>query len=126
MTQPPPPTQPTPPTAQSGGLAPNLAAALAYLWITAILFLLIEPYSKNRFVRFHSFQALIFGVASVVISIGLSFVSALIPILGCFVPLVLGLAIFVLWVICVVKAYQNEWFKIPMIGDFAEQQAGPA
>lgn len=128
MTQPPqspPPSgSPTPggSPAASGGLAPNVAAALSYLWITAILFLLLEPYSRDRFVRFHSFQSLIFGIVSFVVSIVLS----LIPIIGWIALIFWPLVVLVVWVICIVKAYQNEWFKLPWIGDFSERQAGPA
>jgi len=50
---------------QSAALPSNLAGALAYLWIMAIIFLLLEPYNKDKFVRFHSFQALFLGLASI-------------------------------------------------------------
>ncbi len=110
----------TPP--QVGGLSQNVAAALAYLWIVAILWLVIEPFNKNRFVRFHSFQALAFGVVSIVVSIVLGFI----PILGWVIGIFWSLAVFALWLVCLVKAYGNQWFKLPVIGDFAEQQAGPA
>ena len=49
-----------------------------------------------------------------------------IPILGWIALIFLPFLMFVLWVICFVKAFQNQWFKLPIIGDFAEQQAGPA
>ena len=40
-------------------MAENVAGMLAYFTIIpAIIFLLIEPYNRNRFVRFHSFQCL--------------------------------------------------------------------
>lgn len=113
---------PQAPTSSPGGLAPNVAAALAYLWVVAIVWLVLEPYNKDRFIRFHSFQALMFGVATVVLSMVLGFI----PIIGWIALLFLPLAVFILWVICVVKAYQNKWFKLPWIGDFAERQAGPA
>ena len=42
--------------AGSSGLPPNLAGALAYALglVTGILFLVIEPYKNDRFVRFHA------------------------------------------------------------------------
>ena len=120
---PPPETPPTdtppPPPFSSGGLEPNVAAALSYLWITAIVFLVVEPFNKDPFVRFHSFQSLFFGIASLVVSI----VLAMIPILGWIALIFLPFVILVIWIILVVKAYQKEWFKLPIIGDFAEKQA---
>jgi uncharacterized membrane protein len=43
----------------------NTAGALAYVAgiITAILFLVIDPYKSDRFVRFHAFQSLFFNIA---------------------------------------------------------------
>ena len=108
------------PAGASNGMAnAKLAAALAYLWITAIVFLLIEPYNKDKFVRFHSFQSLFLGLASIVLHIGL----AMIPILGWIVLPFVSLAIFVLAVIGAVKAWNGQQWKIPVIGDMAEKQA---
>ena len=46
-------------TAASSGLSDNAAGALAYLTvIPAIIFLIVEPYNKNSFVRFHSWQCI--------------------------------------------------------------------
>ena len=122
---PPPPPPPTP-TAQSttqvGGLDVNVAAALSYFLIIAIVWLVLEPYNKNRFIRFHAIQAI--GLA--VVSMGLSIVLGMIPVLGWIMLIFLPLVVFVAAVICAVKAFHNEWFKLPVIGDFAEKQAGPA
>ena len=89
--------------------------------IIAIVWLVLEPYNKNKFVRFHSIQA----IALSVVSMGLSIVLGFIPILGWIVLLFLPLVMFVVWVICFVKAFQGQMFKLPIIGDFAEQQANP-
>jgi len=109
------------------GLSDNVAGALAYLTIIpAIVFLVIEPFNKRRFVRFHAYQCLFFGVAWTVLWIGLSLV-AHIPLLGWVTVLVwplVSLVGFVVWVILVLKAYQGKMFKLPVIGDMAEQQAG--
>ncbi|MFZ0687048.1 MAG: DUF4870 domain-containing protein [Terriglobales bacterium] len=109
------------------GLADNVAGALAYVTIIpAIVFLVLEPFNRKRFVRFHAFQCLFFTVAWIVIEIGLSFI-AHIPLLGWATVLLwplVGLAGFVIWLILVLKAYQGQMFKLPVIGDMAEQQAG--
>ena len=51
--------------AASTGLQNNAVAALAYLGglITGILFLVIDPYKTDRFVRFHSLQSIFFNIA---------------------------------------------------------------
>jgi uncharacterized membrane protein len=116
----PPPVPPSPQPSSSGGLEPNVAAALSYLVITAILWLVLEPYNKDRFVRFHSFQAIGLAVASFVISIVLS----VIPILGWIILIFFPLVWLVVWILCMVKAFQGETFKLPVLGDFAEKQAG--
>jgi uncharacterized membrane protein len=103
----------------AGGLTDNIAAMLAYLFIPAIIFLVIEPYNKNRFVRFHCFQSLFYTLACVVVSIALGFI----PLLGLIVGFLLGLLEFVIWVVLLLKAYQGQKFKLPVIGDMAEQQA---
>lgn len=107
-------------TPVAAGITDNLAGALAYLTIIpAIVFLVIEPFNKKRFVRFHAFQSIFFSVAWIVIAIGLSFIG-FIPFLWTLVRL----AFFVVWLILMIKAYQGQMFKLPVIGDIAAQQAG--
>lgn len=105
---------------QVGGLQENVAGMLAYVTIIpAIIFLVVEPYNKNRFVRFHSFQCLFFAAAMIVISVALN----VIPILGAIASIFLSLGALVLWVVLLVKAYGGEMWKVPFIGDIAEKQA---
>ena len=114
-------------TTASAGLEDNVAGALAYVTIIpAIVFLVLEPFNRRRFVRFHAFQCLFFAVAWTVLWIGLSFV-AHIPFLGWATVLIwplISLVGFVIWLILVLKAYQGQMFKLPVIGDMAEKQAG--
>ncbi len=117
--EPPPPQAASSGTAQVGSLDENVAGALAYLVIVAIVWLVLEPYNKNRFVRFHSIQA----IALAVVSTGISMVLGTIPILGWIVLMFFPLVMFVVWIICFVKAFQHQMFKLPILGDFAEQQA---
>jgi uncharacterized membrane protein len=113
-----------------GGLPETLAGALAYFLLPAIIFLLVEPYRKNRFVRFHCFQCfglclvgLVAGASLRIAGFVLFFVPAFGPLLLLLVSMVFGLAFFAVWVVLVVKAFQGEMFKLPVVGDFAEQQA---
>ncbi len=99
---------------------------LAYVTIIpAIVFLVLEPYNKNRFIRFHSFQSIFFSVAWTVLWIGLNIV-AHIPILGWLTILIwplVGLAGLIIWIILLLKANQGQKFKLPVIGDMADKQA---
>lgn len=117
----------TSPQSSTGGLADNVAGALAYMTIIpAIIFLVLEPFNRSRFVRFHSYQSIFFALAWFVISIGLNII-AHIPLFGWLTillwPLV-GLAGLIIWLVLVLKAFQNQMFKLPVIGDMAEKQAG--
>src|ERR1017187_8196289 len=106
-------------------MAENVAGMLAYFTIIpAILFLLIEPFNRNRFVRFHAFQCLFTCGALIVLHIVLSIFSHILPFLMFGLWSLLGLAELVLWILLVVKAYQHEMFKLPIVGDMAEKQAG--
>lgn len=111
---------------QVGGLTENVAGALAYVTLLPpILFLLLEPYKKNRFVRFHSFQCLFLCAAFIVLGFALAIIG-MIPVIGLVtLPLhfVIWLGAFVLWIILLLKAFQGQKFKLPVIGDLAEQQA---
>jgi len=106
------------------GLTDNVAGALAYVTIIpAIVFLVVEPFNRKRFIRFHAFQCLFFAAAWTVLWIGLS-IFAHIPFLGWLVWPLVNLGGFVVWLILVLKAYQGQMFKLPVIGDMAEKQAG--
>lgn len=113
-------------TTAGSGLTDNMAGALAYVTIIpAIIFLVAEPFNKNRFIRFHAFQCLFFAVAWTALWIVLRIIVQ-IPVLGWATillwPLV-SLAGFIIWIILVMKAYQGQKFKLPIIGDMAEKQA---
>lgn len=116
---PPQPNAPQP-TAQSG-LSDNAAGALAYVTIIpAIIFLIVEPYNRNSYIKFHSWQSIFFGIAAVAVHIFLS----LIPVIGWILVPFVSLGFLVIWVILVLKALKGERFQLPIIGKFAAQQAG--
>lgn len=116
------------PIAASGapGMADNVAGMLAYVTIIpAIVFLVVEPYNKNRFIRFHAFQCLFVCLAWIVLWFGLGII-AHIPFLGWLTVLIwplIGIAGFIVWIILLLKANQGLKYKLPMIGDMAEKQA---
>ncbi len=113
----------------SGRPKDNLLAALAYItFIPAVVFVLVEPFKRNRFVRFHSFQSIFLAVATIVAVVVMRIlysVLALIPLLGFLlawlISAVVALGLVVLWVVLLVKALQGEIFRLPWIGDLAEK-----
>jgi uncharacterized membrane protein len=124
---------PPPPTAgaTSGGLTSNVAGALSYLlgFVTGIIFLVLEPHKRDRFVRFHAFQSIFFSVILFVFNIiwsniflgalSLGFLWTIVSLIGTLVYL----AVFILWIFLMYKAYNNEKFMIPFIGELAAKQA---
>jgi uncharacterized membrane protein len=109
------------------GLSDNAAAGIAYLTlIPAIVFLIIEPFKKSSYVRFHAWQSIFFFVAWAVIDILVGLVQNLVP-SAVFLTLtamqLVGLAIFVVWIIVFVSAFSGKRIKLPIIGNLAEAQA---
>ena len=123
------PTQPS--GSKGSGLAPNVASLLCYICmpITSIIFLLLEK--ENKDVQFHAWQGTVFGVGYIIFIVALQILAAILGaianilgvIIGLLIP-VAGIIAFVLWIICLVKAYQGERWKIPYVGDFAANKAG--
>lgn len=97
----------------STGLQENVASLLCYVlgWISGIVFLILEP--KNTTIKFHAIQSIIvFGALSIINAI-----LFWVPVLGWLI----GVAIFVSWIILMVKAYQGGKWKYPIAGNFAEK-----
>jgi uncharacterized membrane protein len=110
----------------AGGLTDNVAGMLAYITIIpAIIFLVMAPYNRSRFIRFHSFQCIFFWVALVVLQIVIGILGVVPFLLLITIPLhfLVWLGAVVVWVILLVKANQGQMFKLPLIGDLAEKQA---
>jgi uncharacterized membrane protein len=116
-----------------GVMPERLAGALSYFLLPAILFLLVEPYKSNRFVRFHSFQFIGMGLTAVVIGailrisgVVLFFIPVLGPLLVSLLSMVVSLGFVMIWIVLIIKALQGEMFKLPLAGEFAEKQAETA
>lgn len=94
------------------------AGWLSYLggWVTGLIFLLLKR--EYRFVRFHAIQSLIFfGMMSIVTAI-FSAIPVLDSIAGG-----LGFVSFICWIVLMVKAARGRYYKLPIIGDYAEKWA---
>lgn len=129
-----------PPPGQIGksstGLDENIAALLSYVfgWVSGLVFFLLEKDSK--LVRFHAMQSILFCVVVAVLSIALWVVTFLILLAGTMLPDVMGslmallgtliwiifsIALLIAWILCVVRAYQGQFYKLPVIGNMAEK-----
>lgn len=108
-----------PAVSTSSGLAENVAGAISYLFIPAIIFLALEPYNRNRTIRFHAFQGLFLGLASIVVHI----ILGMVPFIGWALLPFVSLAFLILAIIGALKAYQNSRFNIPVISEQAEKMA---
>lgn len=103
------------------GLSDNAAGALAYVTIIpAIIFLIVEPFNKNSYVRFHSWQSIFLGIAAFAVQTALSFI----PVIGWILIPFVALGFLVIWVWVLLKAMKGERYQLPFIGKLAEQQAG--
>jgi uncharacterized membrane protein len=107
-------------TQAAGGFQDNVAGLLCYLLIPAIVFLVMEPYNRNRFIRFHAFQAIFLEIGWIIVNA----VLGMLAFIGIFILPILWLGFTILWIVCMIKAFQNQMFKLPLIGDIAEKQAG--
>ena len=120
------------------GLDSNVGAMLCYIanficclgLVLAIVFLVTEK--ENRFVKFHAVQSLFL----VLVQIGLCIIMGILTqILGIILGMIhlgflaffltwgLGLILFVIlaiiWILAGIKAYGGQWYKLPLIGEFA-------
>jgi uncharacterized membrane protein len=107
------------------GMQPNVEAGLSYLfgWITGLIFFLMEK--QNRFVRFHAMQSILFFGGLTVIQIILNVIGNF-PIIGVFTFLLgslVWLIGFVGWIVLMIFGFQGKYFKLPIVGDYAEKYA---
>jgi uncharacterized membrane protein len=118
----------SPSATNQSGLSDNAAGGLAYVTIIpAIIFLVVAPYNTNSYIRFHSWQSIFLAAAWIAIDVALSVFARMFSFMGVFwifglTPLV-SLAMFILWIMVLIKAFNGERYKLPIIGDLAEKQA---
>jgi uncharacterized membrane protein len=115
------------------GLTPNIAGALSYSLgiITGILFLVLEPYRRDRFVRFHAMQSILYFLAAVAfnilwrIMVGiLMSISGWIAVAAFPIRMLISLGLFGLWLFLMFQAFNQREFSLPIIGAIAKKQAG--
>jgi uncharacterized membrane protein len=100
------------------GIDENIEGLLCYLlgWITGIIFLVLEK--ENKFVRFHAMQSL----ATFLVFFIVSMIVGMIPFVGWFFSTLIWIVTVILWLFLMYKAFKGEHYKLPIVGDFAEQQ----
>ena len=125
---------PNPNGPTSMGMDANVAAGLSYLFsiVGGLIFYFGEK--QNRFVRFHAMQSILFNAFWIVLFVVFFTVQSILYATIILAPLalvltcltfLLPLAIFVLWIVLMVYAFQGKYFKLPIIGDYAEKYAAP-
>jgi uncharacterized membrane protein len=118
------------PIAGSPGISENAAAAISYLTIIpAVIFLILEPYNRMPLVRFHSFQSIALCVSGIILQVGIEIVQMSLHFLPgiwflfSLIHLFVAVVLFIAWLVAILKASKGEYYKLPVIGDFAERQA---
>lgn len=98
------------------GLSENIEGALCYAlgFLTGIAFLVLEK--TNSFVRFHAMQSIVACFSYYILTKVLLFI----PVLGWITAAIAWPLGLVLWVFLMYKAYQGEKYKLPVLGDIAE------
>jgi uncharacterized membrane protein len=127
MTQPPvppaapPPPPPSPTGSPATGDNRTLMIALSYLWILAIIPLLVEK--DDREVQWHAKHGLVLTVVEIILYVILG-VLTLVPILGCvaaILPALVFLGSLVVRILAIMKGVNGQRFVIPGISEFANR-----
>jgi uncharacterized membrane protein len=113
---------------KQSGLSDNAVGAIAYItFLPAVAFLILVPYKKSPYVRFHAWQSVYLNFLTLVVSYALGYVLQWCGAPGVFlaVPITWLIAIFwlLVWAFCAVSALNGKRFKLPILGALAERQA---
>ncbi len=124
----------------STNMDPKTAAGVSYIltWLTGLIIFVMEK--QNRFVRFHALQAILLGVTATVVSIAFyivifilliiaaaansNFLAGLFGLLLLLGFLVIGVGGFIGWLLGLINAFQGKYFKLPVLGNWADKWAG--
>ena len=120
------------------GLSSNVGAMLCYIanflccigLVLAVVFLITEK--ENRFVKFHALQSLFLALVQIVVCIIMGILTEILALilgmvhmgfLAFFLNWGLGIILFIIfaiiWIIAGIKAYGGQWYKLPLVGNFA-------
>ena len=95
----------------------RLVASLAYAGgaLSGVVVLAIEK--QDRFVRFHAMQSTVTFLGVLVLNL----IVVSLPLVGFAFSIVFVVGVIGLWILLIIKAFRGEWYKLPYVGDFAEQ-----
>lgn len=116
-----------PPPAFTGAarIRPNHAALLCYIpeigWIASVIFLSVDPYRNNRYIRFHALQALFLAVLNLVARIVFVPFPAILPFHFFGVRHMLQLAVVIAQIVGIVRTARNEDYRLPLLSELAEK-----
>jgi uncharacterized membrane protein len=102
----------------------KLLSFIAYFfgWASGLIIFLTEK--KSEYVRFNAMQSIIFSGILTILKIFITVIT-FIPLMGRIIGYLLLSIIYIggaiIWIILLVKSFQGEYFKLPLIGDYAEK-----
>ena len=120
------------------GLESNVGAMLCYIanflccigLVLAVVFLVTEK--ENRFVKFHALQSIFLALVQIGVCLimeiltwilgvilGMVHLGFLAFFLNWGLGLILLIAFAIVWIIAGIKAYGGQWYKLPLVGNFA-------
>jgi uncharacterized membrane protein len=103
----------------------HLLGALSYLlgFVTGVIFLYLEPYDKDEYVRFHARQSIAFSVAwfaaNVILGVAIAVLHPLAWLVGLLQSLV-NLGFFIVWLFLMYKAYTGEKYRLPVLSEWVD------
>ena len=108
----------------------NIIAALAYLlgFVTGLIFLYVEPYNQDEYVRFHARQSIGFSVVwfaiEVIVGVFIAVLPQFLSVILNFLLTIVNIALAVYWIVLMYKAYNGERYRIPELADIVDSIAG--
>lgn len=119
-------------------ISPNAVAGLSYLflWITGALIFFGER--RNRYVRFHALQSILFGTtatfvgvvgvvgSTLLIDLGTAWKADILSKLGVVCAILIPFSIVVVWWLLIVAAWNGDELTLPILGRYAKHYAAPS
>jgi uncharacterized membrane protein len=108
----------------------NIIAALSYLlgFVTGLIFLYVEPYNQDEYVRFHARQSIGFSVVwfaiEVIVGVFIAVLPQFLSVILNFLLTIVNIALAVYWIVLMYKAYSGERYRIPELADIVDSIAG--
>ena len=111
------------------GIDENIEGVLCYLlfWISGIVFYVVE--NDNKFVRFHAMQSILVFLPLTILAMifggafGLFFYLTRGFLFLVWISWIIWVITLILWLILMLKAFQGEKYKLPIVGDIAEKNS---